>query len=99
MESKISIEVAYARPDTQAMLPMSVNRGTTAKEAIQQSGLLEQFTEIDLESTAIGIFGEQVDLGYTLESGDRIEIYRPLQIDPKQARKHRAELAKSRNES
>ena len=95
MENEISIEVAYALPDTQVMLPMSVSRGTTAQEAIQQSGLLKQFTEIDLESVAIGVFGEQVDSGYILKTGDRVEIYRPLQIDPKQARKYRAGLARN----
>lgn len=94
MENEISIEVAYARSDTQLMLPMSVSRGTTAREAIQQSGLLEQFAEIDLESVAIGVFGERVDSAYILKAGDRVEIYRSLEIDPKQARKHRAGLAK-----
>lgn len=95
MASDIAIEVAYARADVQTVIPQLVQAGTTVRQAIEISGLLGQFKEIDLSNAVVGIFGKKVALEKTLVSGDRVEIYRPLQIDPKQARKYRAELAKA----
>lgn len=86
----IEIEVAYARPDTQALLSLSVPLGTTAKEAIRASGLLARFPEIDLDVQAIGIFGTVCPLTQILRAGDRVEIYRPLIADPKIMRRQAA---------
>lgn len=86
MAKLIKIEVAYALPDKQTLLAISVAEGTTVKQGIELSGILQQYAELDLQKNAVGIFGKrvlQVDQ-QELQDGDRIEIYRPLQADPKE---------------
>ena len=61
-----------------------------AEDAIRQSGLLAEFPEIDIAHAVIGIFGQRVALDYVLKAGDRVEIYRPLQAEPQDARRRRA---------
>lgn len=94
----ITIEVAYARPEAQALLRLQVPLGTTLLEAIARSGIVQQFPEINLQAVTLGIFSriEKKPASYILQEGDRIEIYRPLLIDPKEARKARAEKAKNK---
>lgn len=87
----IHIEVAYARPDTQVIIPVAVPIGTQAQEAIQLSGILNQFPEIDLSNTKIGIFSKIIKPDTVLQERDRVEIYRPLLADPKDSRRARAE--------
>ncbi|BAZ94074.1 UPF0125 protein [Thiohalobacter sp. COW1] len=96
MESadRIQVEVAYARPDQQVILPLEVARGTTLRQAIEQSGILEQFPEIDLEQQQLGIFGKLNKPDTELREGDRVEIYRSLIADPKEVRKQRAAAGK-----
>ena len=86
----IQVEVAYATPDQQIIEPVTVADGCTVEQAIQASQLLIQFPEIKLDSVAVGIFSKKVSLQQQLRKGDRVEIYRPLLIDPKQARRLRA---------
>ena len=102
----ITVEVVYALPNRQQLTELKVPRGTTAFEAVQQSGIVEQFPEIDLESVKMGIFGQalgtkglKVPKEHVLETMDRVEIYRPLIIDPKEVRKRRAEKASKKAES
>lgn len=83
-------EVAYARQDEQLILPVEVPPGTTLRAAIQQSGMLERFPEIDLGVSKVGVFGKLSKLDAELRPGDRVEIYRPLIADPKEIRKQRA---------
>lgn len=90
----IKVEVAYARPDRQVIVPLSVPAGTTVEQAILDSGILEQFPEIDLGKNKVGIFGKLTRLGQTLREGDRVEIYRPLIADPKEIRRQRAAAGK-----
>lgn len=85
----LKVSLAYVGPQGQALRPLEVRRGTSVQVAIEQSGILAQFPEIDLEVNQVGIFGKLVPLDQTLEEGDRIEIYRPLIADPKAARKRR----------
>ena len=89
--SEIDIEVAYARPDEQVVLALRVPAGTTAREAIERSGILTQFPEIRLADNPVGVYGRVVDPGRALENGDRVEIYRPLEVDPREARRLLAE--------
>jgi len=89
--SEIDIEVAYARPDEQVVLALRVPAGTTAREAIERSGILIQFPEIRLTDNPVGVYGRVVDPGRALENGDRVEIYRPLEVDPREARRLLAE--------
>ena len=83
-------EVAYGRVDEQALLTVEADTPLTAQQAIERSGILERFPEIDLENNKIGIFGKASKLDAPLADGDRVEIYRPLIADPKEARKKRA---------
>lgn len=85
----ITVEVAYARPDEQVLLETTLPRGTTALEAVRRSGILDRFAEIDVERLELGIFGAVVDRERQLETGDRVEIYRALKIDPREARRRR----------
>ena len=83
-------EVAYGRMDEQMLLTVESDMTLTAEQVIQRSGMLERFSEIDLDNNKIGIFGKAVKLDTLLSDGDRVEIYRPLIADPKEARKRRA---------
>lgn len=86
----LGVEIAYALPGTQQLIDLKVATGTTAREAIENSGILQRFPEIDLSRHKIGIFGKVVKLDHVLSPGDRVEIYRPLIVDPKDARRRRA---------
>ena len=88
----IEVEVAYARPDKQEIVPVTVPEGATALEAARLSGIVDMFPEIELDDTDMGIFGKVIKdpAAHELREGDRVELYRPLKIDPKQARLNRA---------
>jgi len=88
------VEVAYARPDQQVILPVELPAGATLEQAIIQSRILEQFPELDLKTAKVGVFGKLGKLAATLRNGDRVEIYRPLIADPKAVRKKRADEGK-----
>ena len=90
MRKTIPIEVAYALPAQQLILKLQVEEGMTAEQAILASGILEKFPEIDLAQSKIGIFGKLSKPDTVLRDHDRVEIYRPLAKDPKQARRERA---------
>lgn len=89
-EGTIRIEVAYARPDRQVILPLVVPEGTTVETALRQSEIDAQFPEIDLDNAKVGIFGKLTRRDTVLRPRDRIEIYRPLIADPKEVRRQRA---------
>lgn len=88
--NEITVEVAYALPNEQLIVPIKVENGTTAEQAIHASGILNKFPEIDLAINKVGIFGKAARLDTTLRHMDRVEIYRPLIADPKEVRKQRA---------
>jgi len=88
-QAQIKVEVAYALPDQQHILELMVDPGTTLEQAVQQSGILEQFAEIDLSQNKLGIFGKLGKKTAELKAGDRVEIYRPLIADPKEVRRKR----------
>ena len=90
----LTIEVAHALPRRQLILELQVVEGTTVEQAIRACGILEQFPEIDLKSSKVGIFGKPCKLTDTLHHGDRVEIYRALIADPKEIRKQRAAKGK-----
>jgi len=89
-ESEILVEVAYARPEEQVLIPLRVPAGTTLEDAIRQSGVLQRFEEIDLANQKVGIFGRIAPKSRVLQDRDRVEIYRPLIADPKAVRRERA---------
>ena len=88
------IEVAYALPNRQFLRRLKVPPGTTVRDAIIQSEVLSKFPEINLESVKVGIFSRPVSLGVSLNSGDRVEIYRPLILSPTDSRHLRAKRQK-----
>lgn len=94
-ERTIEIEVTYALPDTQIMLRVSLPAGTTAQQAVELSGILGIFPEISLLQNKLGIFGKLVKPGAILHDRDRVEIYRPLMLDPKENRRRRAQEFKT----
>jgi uncharacterized protein len=84
------IEVAYALPGRQRVVHLELERPMTAEEAVRASGLLEEFPELAGQALALGIYGRRVDGTYVLRAGDRVEIYRPLKVDPRDARRRAA---------
>lgn len=85
-----NVEVVFAYRHQQTIKPLTIGKNCTVKQAILLSGVLDQFPEINLDNAQIGIFGKITHLEHILIDGDRIEIYRDLIIDPKQARRDRA---------
>jgi putative ubiquitin-RnfH superfamily antitoxin RatB of RatAB toxin-antitoxin module len=88
--NKINIEITYAAPSQQYCCALSVSPETTIREAIDLSGILKRFPEIDLTRNKVGIFSQVCQLTDLVKEGDRVEIYRPLLIDPKEARREKA---------
>ena len=92
----IEVEVAYARPDAQAIFKLKVNLGAMVEDAIKSSGILHRFPEIDLAVNKVGVFGRLSALNAPLKPGDRVVIYRPLIADPKEVRRQRVAQGKIR---
>lgn len=89
-DETIEVEVAYATAEVQRLLKVRVNAAATLRDAIEASGILREFPEIDLETQKVGVFSKPAKLDQVLRSGDRVEIYRALIANPKEARKKRA---------
>lgn len=92
----ITVEVAYAEPDCQVVVPIELTSGAVVEDAICASGLLSRFPAIELGVNALGIWGVQCALDTVLSAGDRVEVYRPLLKDPKQQRRDRVTPDRSR---
>ena len=88
--SLIEVEVVYALPRTQTVINLQVPAGTTVEEAIARLGVTAKHPEVDWNSVTVGIFGKPTSVATALNDHDRVEIYRPLIADPKQARRRRA---------
>lgn len=89
-EVPLTVEVVYANPEHQELITLRLASGATAAQAIEQSGILQRFPEIDADSAALGVFGKICAPDRLLQDGDRVEIYRPLYADPKDLRRQRA---------
>jgi len=93
----LRVQVCYARPDTVFLEELDVAPGVTLEQAIRASGVLTRAPEIDLTVCTVGIYGKVKPLDTPLWASDRVEIYRPLQADPMEARRRRvAKKGKSR---
>lgn len=90
MNKMIQVEVAYAGLHEQQLFTLQIQEGSTLEQAILCSGLLKMFPEIDLTKQKIGVFSQIRQLQDIAQDGDRIEIYRPLYIDPKERRRMKA---------
>ena len=84
------IEVAFAASERQVVVELDVDEGTTVDAALRQAAGHADFDGLNLSDMPVGVYGERVDRGRRLRSGDRIELYRPLRLDPKEARRRRA---------
>lgn len=85
---EIAVEVAYGLPDRQSLLKITVPPGTNVAQAIELSGIRENFPA--MEVSEVGIFSRKVTLDHVLQEGDRVEIYRPLIASPREMRERRA---------
>ncbi len=93
MSKLIEIEVAYALPWKQVLQSLKVPFGTTAEQAVLLSNICEIFPDINLLNNELGIFGKLIKPDTILHDHDRVEIYRPLTVDPKEKRRRRAEIS------
>lgn len=85
------VEVAYALPDRQAVVTLALPAaGLTARQAVERSGLLDQFPELRAEPLVLGVYGVACGHDRPLRDRDRVEIYRPLKVDPRAQRRQRA---------
>lgn len=94
MSESIAVEVVYALPQRQELMRLKLPAGGTVLQAIEASGLLQKYPEIDLAKNKVGVFGKLSRLDTALRDRDRVEIYRPLLADPKEVRKKRADEGK-----
>ena len=90
MAETISIEVCYALSSKQELVKLSLPEGASLQQAVEASGLLEKYPEIDLKKNKFGIWNKLSKADSVLRDKDRVEIYRPLIADPKEVRKQRA---------
>jgi putative ubiquitin-RnfH superfamily antitoxin RatB of RatAB toxin-antitoxin module len=91
VSASLSIEVCYARPDAQTVIAVTLPAGATVRDAIAASAVAARHPEIDLATAKVGVFGKLTSLDAPLSDHDRVEIYRPLIVDPKLARQRRVE--------
>ncbi|MFC5427803.1 RnfH family protein [Paraburkholderia denitrificans] len=91
MSTKIAVDVCYALPDAQTLIAVELPPGATVQQAIDASGIAARHPEIDLATLKVGIHGKLKPLDATLADHDRVEIYRPLIVDPKAARQRRVD--------
>jgi uncharacterized protein len=94
-EGALHVEVVFALPEQQELVGLEVTEGTTVAQAIEQSGIAGRFPQYDLSSCAVGVWGQLVERDRRLQDGDRVELYRPLQMDPQDARRELAAKGKS----
>ena len=87
---KINIEVVYALPERQCVMKIMIVPGANIKEAILSSKILDLFPDINLDAQEVGVFGQIKPMTYQPVANDRIEIYRPLAMDPMTARRLKA---------
>jgi len=99
MADLIHVQVCYATPREQVLRDLSVAPDSTLQQAVVLSGILQDFSEIDLAAARVGIFGKLKKLDASLREHDRIEIYRPLIAEPKEARRRRVAKGTSRDKS
>jgi len=88
--ASLRVEVVYALPGGEDAVALELRPGATAADAVRASGVLERHPEIDLERHKIGVHGRAVAARSALRDGDRVEVYRPLILEPKEARRRRA---------
>lgn len=85
-DARDCVEVVYAQADQQTLVSVPFRAGMSAREAVEQSGLIARYPEISARELVLGIYGNRVELDHPLSQGDRVEICRPLRADPREMR-------------
>ena len=91
----IKVELVYATAERQELIELSIEEGSSVEEAISESAIYSMFPDHDLDKARVGVWGCPVDRSHRLCAGDRIEIYRPLQMDPRESRRLLAEQGRT----
>lgn len=91
-EPMIEVEVVFATPERQVLRALELPQGATVAEAIERSGLQASFDRVDFDALEVGIWGRITERSCTLQAGDRVELYRPLARDPRDARRELARV-------
>ena len=99
MADQIAVELVIATPQSQLLLALEVDRGVTVADVISRASVAEQFPDLRVSELLVGVWGRQVSRDHVVSDGDRVEIYRPLQIDPREARRTLAELGRTMGQS
>jgi hypothetical protein len=99
MPAEIEVEVVFGIPEQQRLVSLTVHSGATVADAIEISGFAREFTDHDLSSLPVGVWGHLAARDTVLSAGDRVEIYRPLQLDPREARRRLAALGQTMRKS
>lgn len=95
MATEIRVEIVFALPDEQVLVSVSVPATTTVASAIRLSGLAERFADQPIDSLPVGIWGRLVGRDHVLSNTDRVEIYRPLKLEPREARRQLAQAGRT----
>lgn len=95
MNDRISVEVVLALPETQLLVTVSLPSGATAADALRQCEISERLPDLDTQKAPIGVWGHVVDFDHRLKDGDRVEVYRPLKINPREARRQLAQAGRT----
>lgn len=98
MAETISVEVAFAEPERQSLVSLQLEAGASVADALEQSGIAARHADVDMDRLATGIWGRVVDRDFALSDGDRVEVYRELCIDPREARRQLAEAGRTMRE-
>ena len=99
MPETLRVEVVFALPDRQLLLELDAEPGSTAGDVILRSGIREKFPDTSFDDLPIGVWGRRIDPDYKVRDGDRIEIYRSLAIDPREARRRLAASGRTMGQS
>ena len=99
MGATIDVEIVFALPEKQLLVPLTMQEGATVADAIDASALESNFPEFDLAQCAVGIWGQLAERDRVLANGDRVELYRTLQMDPREARRRLAAAGKTMRRS
>ncbi len=99
MPETLSVEVTFALPDEQLLLTLEVESGATANSVVEYSGIQARFAPQDFSNLTLGVWGRAVKGDYKVRDGDRIEIYRPLDMDPRDARRQLALAGRTMGQS
>ena len=86
----MQVEIVFALPERQVLQTLELPTGSTVADAIQRSTLAQEFPEVDIEQLQAGVWGKLVERSRVLIDGDRVELYRSLVMDPREARRLKA---------